>query len=266
MDRSFTLAGAETEVLVINSSSSEMLNKSIKQVCDKLKNSHILVIPGGFSFSDEPDGSGKFIANFLKNKDVSEAVHSFLDEKKLILGICNGFQGLIKSGLVPYGRIVELPEDAPTLYYNDNKKHISKMMKTKVASNKSPWLQDVDMENEYLLPISHGEGKFVCDEKMLEYLKDNDLIATRYGSGENMIENPNGSTFEIEGITSICGQVLGKMAHNERSRNDLFINIDGQKEQNIFASSVNYFRGRQRVLEQGLKILIERRLDYKRLI
>ncbi len=238
MERSFRLAGAKTEVLVINNSTNEMLEKSINNVCEKLEDSHILVFPGGFSFSDEPDGSGKFIANFLKNEKVKVAVHKFLDEKKLILGICNGFQGLIKSGLVPYGRIMELDENSPTLYYNDNLKHISKMCKTKVVSNSSPWLQDVDMENEYLLPISHGEGKFVCNQKTLEYLQQNDLIATRYYG-----ENPNGSTFEIEGITSTCGQVLGKMAHNERSRNDLFINVDGLKDQNIFSSSVNYFKG-----------------------
>ncbi len=243
MERSFRLAGAKTEVLVINNSNDEMLEKSINKVCKSLTDSHILVFPGGFSFSDEPDGSGKFIANFLKNEKIKDAVHKFLEEKKLILGICNGFQGLIKSGLVPYGKIMNLEEDAPTLYYNDNLKHISKMAKTKVASNSSPWLQDVDMEKEYLLPISHGEGKLVCDEKMFNYLKDNDLIATRYSSNESVSENPNGSTFEIEGITSICGQVLGKMAHNERSKNELFINVSGEKEQNIFASSVNYFMG-----------------------
>lgn len=245
MERSFNMAGAKTEVLVINNSNSKMLDLSIKKVCEKLEDSHILVFPGGFSFSDEPDGSGKFIANFLKNSEVKEAVHKFLEQKKLILGICNGFQGLIKSGLVPYGKIMELEEDAPTLYYNDNLKHISKMVKTKVASNNSPWLQDVDINSEYLLPISHGEGKLVCDDKMLNYLKNNNLIATRYSQNNNIAENPNGSTFEIEGITSICGQVLGKMAHNERSNNDLFINVDGQKTQDIFTSSVNYFTGGQ---------------------
>ncbi len=240
MERSFRLAGSETEVFVINSSTNEMLEKSINEFCDKLAKSHILVFPGGFSFSDEPDGSGKFIANFLKNEKVKTSVHTFLEEKKLILGICNGFQGLIKSGLVPYGKIMEQTEVSPTLYYNDNKKHIAKMVKTRAVSNSSPWLQDVSLNNEFVLPISHGEGKLVCDEKTLEYLKENDLIATRYAK-----ENPNGSTFEIEGITSICGQVLGKMAHNERSRNDLFVNVSGEKEQNIFVSAVNYFRGGQ---------------------
>ncbi len=240
MERSFRFAGSETEVFVINSSTNEMLEKSINMFTDKLKDSHILVFPGGFSFSDEPDGSGKFIANFLKNEKVKDAVHKFLGEKKLILGICNGFQGLIKSGLVPYGRITEQTTSSPTLYYNDNKKHIAKMVKTQVVSNSSPWLQDVNLESEYVLPISHGEGKLVCDDQTLEYLKEHDLIATRY-----MNDNPNGSTFEIEGITSVCGQVLGKMAHNERSRNDLFVNVGGEKEQNIFESAVNYFRGGQ---------------------
>ncbi len=240
MDRSFSTAGCETKVLVINSSNDEVLKKSIATLVEEIKTAHILVFPGGFSFSDEPDGSGKFIANFLRNESVKNAVHKFLEEKKLILGICNGFQGLIKSGLVPYGKIIDLNENSPTLYYNDNKRHISKMVKTSVASNNSVWLQDVDIEKEYVLPVSHGEGKFVCDEETLTYLKENDLIATRY------IENPNGSVFDIEGISSVCGQVLGKMAHNERSRNDLYKNIDGEKEQNIFASAVNYFRGGQK--------------------
>ncbi len=239
MERSFRTVGCQTNVFVINSENDETIKTSIDRLVEEIKTSHILVFPGGFSFSDEPDGSGKFIANFLRNEKVKEAVHKFLAEKKLILGICNGFQGLIKSGLVPYGKIMDLNENAPTLYYNDNKRHISKMVKTKVSSNSSVWLQDIDMEKEYLLPVSHGEGKFVCDNETLEYLKENDLIATRY------LENPNGSNFSIEGISSICGQVLGKMAHNERSRNDLYKNIDGEKEQNIFASAVNYFRGGQ---------------------
>ncbi len=243
MERSFRLNGAETEVFVINSSNDEALKSSIYEFSQKLIDAHILVFPGGFSFSDEPDGSGKFIANFLKNETVKSAVHKFLEDKKLILGICNGFQGLIKSGLIPYGKIVEQSLESPTLYYNDNKKHISKLIKTKCVSNRSPWLQDIDLSKEYLLPISHGEGKVVCDENMLKYLKDNDLVATRYQS--EISENPNGSIFEIEGLTSVCGQVLGKMAHNERSRNDLFINVKGEKEQNIFASAVNYFRGGQ---------------------
>ncbi len=238
MERSFRTNGCQTKVLVINSSSDEMLKKSIKTLVEEIKTSHILVFPGGFSFSDEPDGSGKFIANFLRNEDVKNAVHSFLAEDKLILGICNGFQGLIKSGLVPYGKIVDLEETSPTLYYNDNKRHIAKMIKTTVSSNNSVWLQDLDQETEYLLPISHGEGKFVCNDEMLEFLQKNDLIATRY-----IDENPNGSSFAIEGISSVCGKVLGKMAHNERSRKDLYKNVVGEKEQNIFASAVNYFRG-----------------------
>ncbi|MFV0440596.1 MAG: phosphoribosylformylglycinamidine synthase [Lachnospirales bacterium] len=243
MERSFRLAGAETEVVVINSNNNETLNNSVTKVVEKLQTSHMLVLPGGFSFSDEPDGSAKFIVNFLKNENVKNAIHKFLEDKKLILGICNGFQALIKSGLVPYGKVIDVEETAPTLYYNDNLKHISKMVKTVVASNSSPWLQDVDMSKEYILPISHGEGKLVCNESTLKYLQENDLIATRYSQNSTTCENPNGSTFEIEGITSICGQVLGKMAHNERSRNDLFINVNGEKEQNIFKSSVNYFTG-----------------------
>ncbi|MFV0503090.1 MAG: phosphoribosylformylglycinamidine synthase [Lachnospirales bacterium] len=243
MERAFRLAGAETEIFIINSMTNQLLENSIDNLVKKLKTSHILVLPGGFSFSDEPDGSGKFIANFLKNDKVKSAVHSFLDEDKLILGICNGFQGLIKSGLLPYGKICEIDETSPTLYYNDNKKHISKMVATSVVSNSSPWLQDVNTNETHILPISHGEGKFSCNDAMLNYLQENDLIATRYASKYITTENPNGSTFEIEGIVSKCGKILGKMAHNERSRNDLYINIIGNKEQDIFKSAINYFTG-----------------------
>ncbi len=229
MDRSFSMAGGNCEVLVLDP------NGSIDTVVKKLKDTHILVFPGGFSYSDEPDGSGKYIANFLKNKNIKESVEKFLSEKKLILGICNGFQGLIKSGLLPYGKVIHR-EDSPTLFYNDNFRHISKIVATKVVNNTSPWLQDVDTNIEYMLPISHGEGKFVASYKVLEKIINNGQVATTYSR-----ENPNGSTYNIEGITSPDGLILGKMAHNERSRNDLFINIDGEKFQDIFTSSINYF-------------------------
>ncbi len=229
MDRAFSLAGGDCEVLVLDP------NGSIDIVVEKLKHSHILVFPGGFSYSDEPDGSAKFITNFLRNSEIKKAVEKFLSEKKLVLGICNGFQGLIKSGLLPYGEVVH-KDDAPTLFYNDNFRHISKMVATKVVNNSSPWLQDVNINEEYILPISHGEGKFVATGHTLDNLISNGQVATIYSK-----ENPNGSTKNIEGITSKDGLILGKMAHNERARDDLFININGKKLQNIFQSSINYF-------------------------
>ncbi|MFW5485726.1 MAG: phosphoribosylformylglycinamidine synthase [Spirochaetaceae bacterium JB067] len=235
MEMNFTEAGAETRVFVVNDTGHDMFKKSVDAFTDELKSAHILVFPGGFSFSDEPDGSGKYIASFLKTPRVSNAIEQFLDEDKLILGICNGFQGLIKSGLLPYGKIRNRDEKDPTLFFNDSFHHVAKLVKTKIRSTRSPWLQDLIEESPYILPVSHSEGKFIATEQMQKYLEENDLIATVYE------DNPNGSVLNIEGIISPNGNILGKMAHNERISEQLFVNVEGNRRQDIFKSGVRYF-------------------------
>lgn len=235
MEMNFKGAGAETHNFVINDTSHDLFEQSVIACIREIEKAHIIVIPGGFSFSDEPDGSGKYIAAFLKNSKVKNAIEQFLQQDKLILGICNGFQGLIKSGLLPYGSIQHVHDDDPTLFFNDSYHHVAKLVKTKIHSTRSPWLQDLDKSLTYTLPVSHSEGKFIADEKLQKYLIDNDLIATTY------IDNPNGSVMNIEGIVSLHGNILGKMAHNERINEDLFVNVNGVRRQDIFKSGVQYF-------------------------
>ncbi len=235
MEMNFSEAGAETKVFVVNDTSHEVFTQSVQRFVKEIEKAHILVVPGGFSFSDEPDGSGKFIATFLKHPSVKDAVEKFLAKDHLILGICNGFQGLIKSGLLPYGDIRETKESDPTLFFNDSYHHIARLTQTRIHSGRSPWLQELDRNIPYTLPVSHSEGKFVADEEALRYLSEHDLIATTYR------DNPNGSVMNIEGIVSLNGNILGKMAHNERIRNDLFINVEGNRRQDIFMSGVRYF-------------------------
>ena len=235
MEKNFNGAGAETKVFVVQDTSHEVFAKSVEKFTYQLEKAHILVIPGGFSFSDEPDGSGKYIAAFLKNKRVRVAIDQFLQKDHLMLGICNGFQGLIKSGLLPYGRIQDAKEGDPTLFYNDSFHHVAKLVQTKIHSNRSPWLQELDQSIPYTLPVSHSEGKFIAEDQELRHLIENDLIATTY------VENPNGSVMNIEGIVSLNGNILGKMAHNERINENLFINVRGNRRQDIFTSGVHYF-------------------------
>ena len=206
------------------------------------------MLPGGFSAGDEPDGSGKFIATVFRNERVKEAVNEFLTKQDgLMLGICNGFQALIKLGLVPYGEIRDTSVDAPTLTYNDIGRHQAKVVRTRIASNKSPWLSGTEVGDTHSIAISHGEGKFVASEEVMKELIANGQIATQYVDFDNNptydIEfNPNGSFYAVEGITSVDGRILGKMGHSERVGNHVMKNILGEKEQRIFESGVNYFK------------------------
>lgn len=236
MQRNFDRAGGETRIFVVNDTSQAAFGQSVDRFITELAQSHILVLPGGFSYSDEPDGSGKFIAAFLKNAKVRIAVNRFVEEDHLVLGICNGFQGLVKSGLLPYGSIRERKENDPTLFYNDSYRHVAKLTRTRIHSQRSPWLQDLAPDTTYTLPVSHSEGKFVADSHMLDMLIAQDQIATTY------VDNPNGSTLDIEGIISPDGNILGKMAHNERIDDELFINVEGCRRQDIFSSGIRYFQ------------------------
>jgi len=236
MEMNFRQAGGSTRVFVLNDTAHEAFEESVGRFLAELETTHILVIPGGFSYSDEPDGSGKLIATFLKRIDVRTAIDRFLQDDRLILGICNGFQGLVKSGLLPYGTVQERKEGDVTLFFNDAQKHVAKLVKTRIHSNRSPWLQELDRSTTYTLPVSHSEGKFVADPTHIAQLIAQDQIATTY------VDNPNGSVLQIEGIVSPDGNILGKMAHNERSSDKLFLNVPGTRRQDIFMSGIEYFR------------------------
>jgi phosphoribosylformylglycinamidine synthase len=217
-------------------------------MAQQIKKSQILMIPGGFSAGDEPDGSGKFIAAFFRNPRVKEAVGELLANRDgLCLGICNGFQALIKLGLVPYGEIGSIAPDSPTLTFNTIGRHISRMAHTRIASVKSPWFSKATVGDLHAIPISHGEGRFVAPEPLLRSLFENGQVATRYVNqdgeyADDMAGNPNGSHGAIEGITSPDGRVLGKMGHSERKGEYVAKNIPGIKDQLLFESGVAYFR------------------------
>ena len=239
-------AGAQADIMVINNLSAAGVAESIDRFAARLEQSQILFIPGGFSGGDEPEGSGKFIAAFLKNPKIYEQIENLLTQRDgLILGICNGFQALIKLGLVPYGKIVN--DGAATLSFNDIQRHQSKIVQTRVLSNKSPWLALTEPGEVYAVPISHGEGKFLCDEKVLQQLIQNGQVATQYvdASGKPTYDiqyNPNGSLFAVEGITSPDGRVLGKMGHSERVAKGLYKNVPGNYDMKLFESAVKYYR------------------------
>ena len=215
---------------------------------EKIKKSQIIMIPGGFSGGDEPDGSAKFITAIFRNPRIAEAVTELMDNRDgLMLGICNGFQALIKLGLVPYGRITVGKPDDPTLTYNKIGRHASCLVRTRVASVKSPWMAEVNIGDVHTVPISHGEGRFIADEKMLKMLIENGQVATQYvdydGNPSMDIEfNPNYSVMAIEGITSPDGRIFGKMAHSERIGENIYKNVEGNKDQKIFESGVKYFK------------------------
>lgn len=206
------------------------------------------MLPGGFSAGDEPDGSAKFIATILRNEKIKEAINILLHKNDgLILGICNGFQALIKLGLLPYGDIRDIDENAPTLTYNKIGRHMSKIVTTKVTSNLSPWLYGSNVGDMHSIAISHGEGRFVANEEALKTLIQNGQISTQYvdlsGNATYDIEyNPNGSTYAVEGICSPDGRIFGKMGHSERFTGNTFKNIHGSKDQKLFESGVNYFK------------------------
>jgi phosphoribosylformylglycinamidine synthase len=213
-----------------------------------IDNADIFVLSGGFSSGDEPDGSGKFIANVLNQVKVKEAIERLLERKGLVLGICNGFQALVKSGLLPYGKIGEVTKDSPTLFRNDINRHVSQMVTTKVMTNKSPWLSSYKTGELHSIAVSHGEGKFVVSNEMAKELVKNGQVAFCYANpitGQITAEapyNPNGSNYAIEGIISPDGLILGKMGHSERYEENLFKNISGNKQQDIFQNAVNYFK------------------------
>ncbi len=246
--RAFEKEGAEVTQVVFRNITKEALNESIDRLAKEIANSQILMIPGGFSAGDEPDGSGKFIANALRNEKISNSVMELLKNRDgLALGICNGFQALIKLGLVPYGEIVDIKEDMATLTYNNIDRHMSSIIRTKVVSNKSPWFSEINLGDIHSVAISHGEGRFVAPESLIKELIANGQVATQYVDFDgnvslNMPFNPNGSMYGIEGITSPDGRVLGKMAHSERIGKDLYRNIPGDFDQKIFKAGVNYFK------------------------
>ena len=247
-NRAFTKAGAETTELVFKNYSKSALLESIEALEKQIRESQIIMIPGGFSAGDEPDGSGKFIATIFRNERIKDVVNDLLKNRDgLVLGICNGFQALIKLGLVPYGEIVDIEEDMATLTYNNINRHMSSIIRTKITSNKSPWFSEVNVGDIHNVAISHGEGRFIANEELLRQLITNDQIATQYVDLEGNVSldmpfNPNGSVLGIEGITSPDGRVLGKMGHSERIGEDLYVNVPGNFDQKIFESGVKYFR------------------------
>ena len=246
--RAFERAGAKAEIFVFKNSNSQDVKDSIQEMYNLIRESQIIAFPGGFSAGDEPEGSGKFIAAVFRNELLKDAVQDLLKNRDgLIIGICNGFQALIKLGLVPFGEITDMEEDFPTLTYNKIGRHVSSFVKTKVVSNLSPWLSQCKVDDIHYLPVSHGEGRFVANEKWIEKLKISGQIATQYADYNNNptydgFYNPNGSMEAIEGITSPDGRVFGKMAHSERLDSNLYKNIPGHKDQLIFESGVKYFK------------------------
>ena len=246
--RAFNDAGAKTKIEVFRNLNNAMLNESIINLEKEIRSSQIIMIPGGFSAGDEPDGSGKFIATVFRNERIKDAVMDLLNNRDgLILGICNGFQALIKLGLVPFGEIRDITEDMPTLTYNNIGRHMSSIVRTKITSNLSPWFSEVNVGDIQNVAISHGEGRFVASQEVIKSLFKNGQIATQYVDFEgnasmNMPYNPNGSMMAIEGITSLDGRVLGKMGHSERIGENLYKNIPGNFDQKIFESGVKYFK------------------------
>ena len=246
--RAFRRAGGDPHILVLKNLTPADVAESCEALVKELDEAQILMLPGGFSGGDEPDGSAKFIAAFFRAPAVADAVNRLLNQRDgLALGICNGFQALIKLGLVPYGEIRPITKDDPTLTFNTIHRHQSMLVRTRVASNKSPWLSECSVNDEHLIAISHGEGRFVCEEKLLNQLIANGQVATQYVDlachpTMDMSYNPNGSVLAIEGITSPDGRVFGKMGHSERSGELLYKNVTGDKYQPLFEGGVNYFK------------------------
>jgi len=246
--RAFERAGAKTETVVIRNLSAGDIEDSVSYFERAIRHSQIIMIPGGFSGGDEPEGSGKFITAFFRNPKIKDAVHDLLKNRDgLMLGICNGFQALIKLGLVPFGEIIDMRDDSPTLTFNTIARHQSMMVNTRIASNKSPWLYGCEVGDIHTIPISHGEGRFVAPASLIQQMAKNGQIATQYvdltGSPSMDIRyNPNTSVEAIEGITSPDGRVLGKMGHSERIGSFIGKNVPGAKDQKIFESGVAYFK------------------------
>ena len=246
--KAFMEAGAEPEIFVINNLTSQKVAQSVENFADKIRESQMIFIPGGFSGGDEPDGSGKFITAFFRNAEIKEAVTELLDQKDgLMAGICNGFQALIKLGLLEFGKIVDTDSDCATLTFNKIARHQSKIVNVRVSSVKSPWLEGCKVGDVYQVPISHGEGRFMAPEKVLKELEKNGQIMTQYvdldGNATNDIQfNPNGSDLAIEGLISPGGRVIGKMGHAERRGYGLYKNVPGNFDMKLFESAVKYYK------------------------
>ena len=246
--RAMESAGADPEIFVVRNLSAEDVTRSVEQFAEKIAQSQMIFIPGGFSGGDEPDGSAKFITAFFRNPAIKEQVTKLLEDRDgLMLGICNGFQALVKLGLVPFGKIMDTDENCPTLTYNHIARHQSKLVRTRVCTNKSPWLAGTEVGEIYTVPISHGEGRFFASEELAMQLAANGQIATQYVDLEgnptmDTAFNPNGSIFAIEGITSPDGRVLGKMGHSERWQKGLYRNVPGEYDMKLFQSAVKYFK------------------------
>ncbi len=244
----FKRAGAETEIFVVNNLSSKGIADSVENFAKKIAESQIIFVPGGFSGGDEPDGSGKFITAFFRNGAIKEQVNELLKTRGgLMCGICNGFQALIKLGLVPYGEIIDTDENCPTLTFNSIGRHQSRLVRTRIASNKSPWLANTKVGDVYTVPISHGEGRFLASDELIASLAENGQIATQYVDLDgkptsDILFNPNNSCAAIEGITSPDGHVIGKMGHSERIGNGLYKNVYGEYDMQMFKSAVEYFK------------------------
>lgn len=247
--KAFRKAGAEVRLGVFCNQNSDDVLDSVARMKKEIDGCNILALAGGFSSGDEPDGSAKFIADVLTNKDIAEAIQALLKRGGLILGICNGFQALVKSGLLPYGHSNSLSVESPTLFRNNINRHISQMVTTVVESNDSPWLAGFQKGDLHSIAVSHGEGKFTVSAELAAQLFANHQVAFRYADPETGAPtmqspaNPNGSNYAIEGIISPDGQILGKMGHSERYEDNVFKNISGNCRQTIFENAVKYFRG-----------------------
>jgi phosphoribosylformylglycinamidine synthase len=241
----FKRAGATVDTLVMRNIKHSDIDESMDEFARLIDRSQILMLPGGFSAGDEPDGSGKFIATALRGPKVKKAVHGLLSRDGLILGICNGFQALIKVGLVPYGEITDMRNDSPTLTFNNIGRHVSALVRTQISSNASPWLAMTTPGDIHTVAVSHGEGRFAATEAEAKRLLESGQIATQYvdefGIPTMGTANPNGSLYAVEGLLSPCGKVFGKMAHSERYTKNTFTNVPGEKDQHIFESGVKYF-------------------------
>ena len=241
-------AGADPEIIVIKNLTADAVSRSIDEFAGRLKESQIVFIPGGFSGGDEPDGSGKFITAFFRNSAIREEITNLLEKRDgLMCGICNGFQALIKLGLVPYGQIIDADENSPTLSFNTIARHQSKIVRVRVASNMSPWLAETNVGDIYSVPISHGEGRLLADEELLRKFALNGQVATQYvdfdGKATDDVQfNPNDSILAIEGMTSPDGRIFGKMGHAERIGSGLYKNVPGNYDMRMFTSAVNYFK------------------------
>ena len=247
--KAFEKEGAKVNLVPFVTLNEEAIVKSVDTMVDNIEKANIIFFAGGFSAADEPDGSAKFIVNILLNEKVRAAIDSFIEGGGLIIGICNGFQALVKSGLLPYGNFEDASSTSPTLFYNDANQHVAKMVETRIANTNSPWLAGVKVGDIHAIPVSHGEGKFVVTAEEFAELRDNGQIFSQYVDFEGKPSmdskyNPNGSVNAIEGITSKNGQIIGKMGHSERFEDGLFQNIPGNKDQYLFASAVKYFTGK----------------------